>query len=207
MLKDMKIRTVVLTIHGALALITGMAFLYLGATMTNLFFDAVAAAIAILLSMAALILAAITDWFAAFSEGMKNVHRLAFYLIAGVALAITGLVLGFAPQVTMQWLLILAAIHALAFGISAFVSAAREKILSTRRSSMYLFGTISVLFSGVITAIAGSELDNPSAAAVLGTYLGFVGLKMLYVAWNLDRNVLAQEGPIGHRQHANILPL
>ena len=193
MLKDLIIRKVVLSVHGVLALMLGLAFLYLGATMTNLLFEAVAVAIAIVLATAALILAAITDWFAAFSEGRKRVHRFVFYILAGVALAVTGVVLGYYPAVTMQWLLVLAAIHSLTFGISAFAFAMRPALQPIRPRCLYILGTLSILFSGVTASMATLDIGNPAAAATLGVYLCFVGAKMFFFAWNLDRAISHQE--------------
>ena len=177
------IRTGVLTIHGALALGLGVAFFYLHATMTNALFDVIAIVIAVMLAAAALILAAITDWFAAFSSGMKSVHRISFYLLAGVAFGLAGLFLGYYPAVYMQWLAIFAVIHALAFGVSALVFAFNAHQQPLERGAMYVFGSISVLFSG---AMAGwiKYLDDRSATLLLGCYLCFVGIKVLFFAWN-----------------------
>lgn len=177
-----KLRTVVLAIHGSLALLLGLALLYLHATMTNLLFEAFAVLIAVLLSAAALILAAITDWFAALTAGMKKLHRVTFYLLSGIAFALAGVFLGSYPLVTMQWLVIFAVVHALAFGIFAFLYAARAHHHVRKRRAMYLFGTISILFSGTMAGMV-RNLDDPSATGVLGWYLCFVGMKMLFVAW------------------------
>lgn len=185
MLTTQQVRSGVLVIHGVLALFLGLAFFYLRATMTNLLFEAVAVAIAILLSAAALILAAIVDWFAAFNAGMKRAHRFTFYL-AGVTFALAGAFLGGYPLISMQWLVVFAAIHALAFGISAFVFAYKTSHHSWECRAMYFFGTISLLFSGTMAGLV-RDLDDRSATALLGGYLCFVGTKMLFFAWDLHR--------------------
>jgi MFS family permease len=183
MLISRSIRTGVLTIHGVLALGLGLAFFYLSATMTNMFFEAFAVIVAIMLAAAALTLAAITDWFAAFSSGMKSVHRITFYLLAGIAFALAGVFLAYYPDVYMQWLVAFAAIHALAFGISALVFAFNAQHYPRERRAMFAFGSMSVLFSG---AMAGwiKYLDDRSATVMFGAYLCFVGLKILFFAWN-----------------------
>jgi uncharacterized membrane protein HdeD (DUF308 family) len=178
-----KIRAAVLTIHGFLALSLGLAFFYLRATMTNMFFEAFAVIGALMLSAAALILAAITDWFAAFTSGMKSIHRITFYLLAGIAFALAGIFVGSYPTVYLQWLVVFAALHALAFGISALVFALNARHDRFARRSMWLFGTISVLFSGTMAGWI-KYLDDRTAITLLGLYLCFVGLKMLYLAWN-----------------------
>lgn len=181
-----KIRTGVLAVHGALALGLGLTFFYLRATMTNLLFEAIAITIAILLSAAALILAAITDWFAAFSEGITHLHRFTFYALGGLAFVLTGFFLGYYPQVSMQVLVWFAVIHALAFGVSALAFAFKAHHHPLERRAMYLFGTASVVFSGVMAGWV-RDLDNLSATAVLGWYLCFVGVKMLFFAWDSHR--------------------
>lgn len=186
MLISRNMRTGVLTIHGGIALVLGLSFFYLSATMTNPLFEALAVIGAIMLATVALVLAAITDWFAAFSAGMKSAHRLTFYLLAGIAFALAGLFIGYYPDVYLRWLVAFAALHALIFGISAFAFALSAHHHKLERRAMYVFGTGSVLFSG---AMAGwiAFLDDRSAIALLGAYLFFVGTKLLFFAWSSHR--------------------
>ncbi|MBT9333381.1 hypothetical protein [Paracidobacterium acidisoli] len=177
-----KLRIAIPAIHGSLALLLGLTLLYLHAAMSNPLFEALAVGIAILLSAAALILAAITDWFAALTAGMKKLHRVTFYLLAGIAFALAGIFLGAYPLVPLQWLVIFAIIHALAFGISALAYAARAGHHSQKRRAMYFFGAVSILFSGAMAGLIRNPTDS-SATAILGWYLCFVGAKMLFFAW------------------------
>lgn len=186
MLRSIKSRARVLAIHGILALCLGMALLFLSGTMTNLIFEALAVVIAILLAAMALILAAVADWFAAWSEGTKHLHRLTFYLCAGLALALAGVFLGTYSQVTVQWLVLLAAIHALVFGFLGFTLAWKENHHALERRSMYIFATISVLFSALMAALF-EQLDDPSATTMLGIYLCFVAAKQFFLAWDFHR--------------------
>lgn len=180
------LRTGVLAIHGGIALILGFAFLYLSATMTNPLFQALAVVAAIMLATAALVLAAITDWFAAFSAGMKSAHRLTFYLLAGMAFALAGVFIGYYPQVYMQWLVGFAALHALVFGTSAFGFALSTEHHKLERIAMAALGTVSVLFSGGLAAWI-QYLNDQTAVALLGAYLFFIGIKLLFFAWNSHR--------------------
>jgi len=180
------VRTGVLIIHGGIALALGLSFVYLSATMTNPLFEVLAVVVAIMLATAALVLAAITDWFAAFSAGMKSAHRLTFYLLAGMAFALAGLFIGYYPAIYMQWLLGLAALHALIFGTSAFAFVFTAGHHQLERRAMAVLGTGSVLFSGTLTAWI-PYLDDRSAVALLGAYLAFVGIKLLFFGWNSHR--------------------
>jgi uncharacterized membrane protein HdeD (DUF308 family) len=192
MLTAIKIRTYVLAIHGSLAIGLGLAFLYLHAVMTNLFFEAAVIVVAIMLLAGALLLAAISEWFAAFSEWMKHVHRVIFQLLAGIAFAFVGFSLGYYPQITLQWLVVFAAIYAVASGISAFSFAFKAKHHPRERRVMYIFGTASVLFSGMMAGLS-RNMDNPLAIALLGAYLCLVGTKMLFFAWDFHRIVSMTE--------------
>lgn len=186
MLKSIKTRARVLAIHGILALCLGLALLFLSGTMTNLIFEVLAVVIAVMLAAMALIVAAVADWFAAWSEGTKHLHRLTFYLFAGFALALAGVFLGTYSQVTMQWLVLLAAIHAFVFGSLGFTLAWKANHHALERRSMYAFSTISVLFSALMAALF-KQLDDPSATTMLGIYLCFVAAKQLFLAWDFHR--------------------
>lgn len=185
MLREMTIRTRVLAVHGSLAVGLGLVFLYLHATMTNLLFEVLAIVIALMLAAAAFLIAAFTDWFAAFDGGIKkHVHRFIFYLLGGLAFALTGVFLGYYPEVTMPLLVAFAAVHALAFGVSGLLLARKAKHHKLEHRAMYLFGVLSVLFSATMAALYRT-LDNASATAVLGAYLCFVGAKLLFAAWDV----------------------
>lgn len=201
-----RFRTAVLIVHGVLALLLGLAFFYLRATMTNLLFEAVAVVIAILLAGAAFIVAAITDWFVAFSAGTKSIHRVSFYLLAGIALALAGALLILYPIIHMQWLVVFATLHALAFSITAFGFASKESHPLLERRAMYFFGTISVLFFGIMVGLF-RILDDRSATAVLGAYLSFVGTKILFFAWNSHRMTARLDSRwLADGQDSSILP-
>ena len=187
------VRTGVLMIHGGVTLVLGMSFLYLSATMTNPLFEALAVVAAILLAAAALVLAAITDWFAAFSAGVKSAHRLTFYLLAGIAFALAGIFIGYYPKIYLQWLVAFAALHALIFGVSAFMFVFTTGHHKLERSLMLVLGVFSVLFSGIMAAWI-VYLNDRKAVALLGAYLLFVGVKLLIFAWNSHRKAEI-EGP------------
>jgi uncharacterized membrane protein HdeD (DUF308 family) len=188
MIKNVTIQARVLLVHAVLSLVLGLALFYLRAIMTDLLAEAIAVTIAILISAASLILAAITDWFAALSEGMKHVQRLIFYLLAGLALALAGFTIAYYPEVTMQWLVALAAVHALMFGISGFAFAFRARHHPLERRAMYIFGSLSVAISGLMGALA-RDIGDRSATDLLGTYLCFLAVKQLFLAWDLQRKV------------------
>jgi uncharacterized membrane protein HdeD (DUF308 family) len=146
MMKDIAIRSRVLLVHALLSVGLGLFLIYLRGMMTDPLSEVVAVAIAIAMSAASLVLAAITDWCAALSEGMKHARRLIFYLLAGLFLALAGVIIGYYRQVTMEWLMFLGAGHALVFGILAFAVAFKVRHHPMERRSMFALGTISVAF-------------------------------------------------------------
>jgi MFS family permease len=189
------VRTGVLMVHGGIALFLGLAFFYLSATMTNPLFEALAVVGAVMLATAALALAAITDWFAAFSAGVKSAHRLIFYLLAGMAFALAGLFIGYTPHVYMEWLVGFVALHALVFGTSAFTFVFTTEHHKLERRAMAAFGTVSILLSGGFTAWL-PHLTDQTAIALLGVYLFFVGIKLLFFAWNSHRKAGLKRPPV-----------
>jgi uncharacterized membrane protein HdeD (DUF308 family) len=113
---------------------------------------------------------------------MKHLHRLTFYLLAGLAFALTGVFLGIYSEVSMRRLVVLAAIHALAFGVVALAFTSRASRHVLERTTIYLFGAVSIVLSGAMTGLA-RQLDEPAATTVLGTYFCFVGIKLLFLSW------------------------
>jgi len=207
MLKSIKLQQRILVIHGVLALCLALSLLYLRTTMTNQIFEAIAVVLAIILAAAALVLAGIADWFAAWSEGTKHLHRLTFYLLAGLALALTGVFLGLYSEVSMQRLVIFAASHAVAFGVLALALSSRAGRHPLERRAVYLAGVLSILFSGTMTALS-TQLDERAATTVLGVYFGFVGTKLLLLAWISHRVARTAEIISLHaKQHHGSLPI
>jgi hypothetical protein len=192
MLKALNIQLRILLAHGALALCLGTALLYLSAAMTNRLFEAIAVVIAILMASAALLLGALADWAAAWGEGTKHLQRSAFYLLSGLAFATAGAYIGFYAPISLEWLTLLAAIHALAFGLLGIAIALRATRHGWEPRAVFLFGAVSVMFSGTLAALA-RQLDNRMATGLLGVYFCFVGVKLFFLAWNLHRRITARE--------------
>jgi hypothetical protein len=180
------LRRFALMAHGIFALTLGLAFLYLTAVMTNLLFQAIAIVIAVLLSSSALILAAFVDWFIAFNEGTRNLHRQIVYTLAGIVAALTGIFLCSYPNIPMQWSLIFASAHAFVIGVLGIAFAKNTNHHNLPHWALYAIGGISILVSGVIAALVRG-MDDRSVIKVLGMYLCFVGAKMLLFAWSSHR--------------------
>jgi hypothetical protein len=161
--------------------------------------------IAILMASAALMLGALADWVAAWGEGTANLQRSAFYLLSGLTFGTAGAYLGIYAPISLEWLVLLAAIHALAFGLLGVAIALRAKRHGWERRIVFLFGAISVMFSGAMAGLA-KRLENRNATAVLGVYFCFVGVKLFFLAWNLHRRITTGEAIVdpgnGHLQFA-----
>jgi len=184
--KSLKLRTRVLATHGVLALCLGLVLLYVGANMGGGFFDVPDVALAIGLSSAALILAALSDWFAAFRAGLKHFHQLKFYLLGGAASALAGVTLILYTKVTLEWLVLLASLHALAAGVFGFVFAWKAKHHKQERPALYLFSGLSLVFAVAMAALIEYQRDR-SATLTLGAYMCFVGVKMFFFSWHFHR--------------------
>ncbi|AXC13047.1 hypothetical protein ACPOL_3768 [Acidisarcina polymorpha] len=186
MLRSLKIRMIVLTTHGILIALLGAALLYLRATMTNLFFDVVAVGLALLLSVAALILAGLADWMAAFGEGFRHFRRFTLYLLCGSGLLMAAVFLACYPYGSMPLLLLLAAAHASLFSISVFAFYFKARQRPGNRWLVVTSGMISLVFAITMVVLA-TRNDDLLAATVVGVYLCFVGSKLLFFAWSLHR--------------------
>jgi hypothetical protein len=192
MLKALNIQLRILLAHGALAACLGAALLYLRAEMTNQLYEAIAVVIAILMASAALLLAALADWVAAWGEGTRNLQRAAFYLLSGLAFATAGAFLGIYAPISLEWLVLLAALHALVFGLLGVAIAVRAKRDGWEKHTIFVFGATSIVFSGLMTALA-RHLQNRSATEVVGIYFCFVGVKLFFLAWNLRGRITTGE--------------
>jgi len=188
MLKALNIQLRILVAHGALAFCLGAALLYLSATMTNQIFEAIAVVVAILMASTALILGALADWVAAWGEGTKHLQTSAFYLLSGLTFATAGAYLGMYAPISLEWLILLAAIHALAFGLLGLTIAVRAQRNGWERVLVFLFGAMSVAFSGALAGLA-RQIDNRQATGLLGVYFLFVGVKLFFLSWNLHRRI------------------
>ncbi|MFT4111865.1 hypothetical protein [Silvibacterium sp.] len=202
MLKSMRTRADVLTVHGVLSLLLGAAFLYVGATITNLFFEALAVIVVLVLSAAALLLAAITDWLAAIGEGPLRRHSFVLYTGSGAVMAVTAVVLGYAPQATTEWLMGLGSAHALLFGSISLLLGTRVRRHHAEQRMLVAAGGLSILLSGAIAGLAVSGASVAAQIALLGAYLLFAGGKMLFLAYELQRTLV-----FAAAQAARILPM
>lgn len=204
MSKAKNIEPYVLAIHGMLSLSLGLALFYLRATMTNRVFEAIAVAIAVLLAAATLMMAAIADWFAAWSEGLRYLHRFTFYLFAGLALGIAGVLLGVSFRIYMPRLVFFASFHALAFGLLGVVVAWRATNHGIEQRIMAVSGSISIVFAIVMTTLS-NRLDNRDATALLAAYLCFVAVKLFCIAWALFRKTERPDENLVGRQRSHTL--
>lgn len=208
MLKALNIQLRILVAHGALAAGLGAALLLLSAAMTNWFFEVLAVVIAVLMASTALVFGAVADWVAAWGEGTKHLQRSVFYLLSGLAFATAGAFVGVYAPISLQWLILLAAIHALAFGLLGIVIALRAKRHGWEQRMVFLFGAVSIVFSGAMAGLA-KQLENRDAAGLLGVYFCFVGVKLFFLAWNLHRRIATGEAmpdPNSDRGRAQVSP-
>jgi len=194
MVRSLKIRTYVLSIQGVMIVGLGLVFLYLRANMTEEVFDVVDVGISIMLTVAALIVAALADWIAALGEMVEHFRRFAFYMLGGLGLLMGGAFLTYSHYRTLALMLSFAGVHALVYAMSVFTFELSHLHRAHHRGLLYLSGGVSLLFA--ITMIAFATSDNDKlATALIGAYLCFVGGRMLHQAWRLY-------GVLRHHAHA-----
>ena len=185
MLKSLRIRAFVLVVQGALILALGLFFLYLRANMTDpVLFDIGDVGVAVLLTVAALVVAALADWIAALGEGVEHFRRFTFYMLAGLGLLMGGGFLVYSHYRTLALMLMFAAAHALVYSMSVFSFQLHHLHRAHHRGLVYVAGGISLIFAVAMAAFATSD-DDKLATALVGAYLCFVGARMLHQSWRL----------------------
>ena len=186
MLSSSGIRARLLMTHGALAVSLGLVLLFLGTVMTNLIFEVMAVVVAVLVCATGLVLGALSDLLAAYYENRQHGRWLIIYLSAGLLLVAVGAIIGVTPEVSMRWLLVLGAAHAVVFGAFGLVLSWKARHHPMDRTLLLITGSMSLAFG----AWMGSQVrgaDNRSATLLLGLYLSFLGGKMFVFAWNAYR--------------------
>jgi uncharacterized membrane protein YfcA len=184
MLRDLKIRSYVLVIQGVLILGLGVVFLYLRANMREEVFDVVDVGIAIMLTVAALIIAALADWIAALGEGVEHFRRFAFYLLCGFGLLMACAFLVYSHYRTLALMLSFAGVHALVYAMSVFSFQLSHLHRAHHRSLLFASGGVSLLFAIAMIFFATSN-DDELATLLIGAYLCFAGARMLHQSWRL----------------------
>jgi hypothetical protein len=199
MFRSLKIRGFVLAIQGVLILALGLVFLYLRTNMTDEAFDVVDVGVAILLTVAALVIAALADWIAALGEGVEHFRRFAFYLLAGLGVLMGGGFLVYAHYRTLALMLMFAAAHGLIYSMSVFSFELGHLHRAHHRGLLYVSAGISLIFAVAMAAFATSDNDK-LAAALIGAYLCFLGARMLHQSWRLY-GVLRRHPHAGEGHH------
>jgi uncharacterized membrane protein YfcA len=184
MLRDLKIRSYVLVSQGVLILGLGLVFLYLRANMTEQVFNVIDVGIAIMLTVAALIITALADWIAALGEGVEHFRRFAFYLLCGLGLLMACAFLVYSHYRTLALMLSFAGVHALVYAMSVFSFQLSHLHRAHHRGLLFVSGGVSLLFAIAMIFFATSN-DDELATLLIGAYLCFVGVRMLHQSWRL----------------------
>ena len=194
MFRSLKIRAYVLLVQGGMILALGLAFLYLRADMTDSVFDIGDVVVAVMLTVAALVVAALADWIAALGEGAEHFRRFTFYLLMGLGLLMAVGFLVYSHYRTLALMLTFAAAHALIYSMSVFSFQLSHLHRAHHRGLLYLSAGISLAFAVAMAAFATAD-SNKLATALIGAYLCFVGVRMLHQSWRLF-------GVLRHHPHA-----
>lgn len=181
MLNRPQLRAMLFAVHGGVALVCGLAVLYLSLLAANPFFSAVAIVIALVLCGAAIALAGIADWFAAAEAGRLSLKQVLIYVLAGFCFVAAGSFLGFSSSATLQILVLLVIAHGLIFGTLALLSAMRLRQKGMDAIVIALFGLLSIIIAGWMV---GHVRDFSDRAALVwaGAYLCIVGAKLIFFA-------------------------
>ena len=183
-----------LTTQGLIVLGLGLAFLYLRTGMTNPLFEVVGIVAAVVLSGSALALAAITEWVLVYRSEASDPRRAVFYTLAGVLLATAALLLFYISDLSMQILLVVAAVQAAAAGFWNLFFVRSHLTGRVGRIGADVFGVVSLLFGGLL--VYATRMDDRDAIGLLGLYLLVEGVKLMFFGWQTGHAGL----PVGQKR-------
>ncbi len=176
-------RVKLMTIHGFAMLALGLTLFYTRATMTNLWFDVVGGAFAMLLVAASLLFIAAVDWLCVAGLGHRQVRSLRGLLFLSTAVAACAVFLVVYPGANIRMLCYVLAVYALLLSLGKF-SLARTWIGTERQQAViYILAGITVAFSAALIVFAGQ--DDRDALVVVAIYSLFMGLQMLLTMYFL----------------------
>ncbi|MGC8550713.1 MAG: hypothetical protein ACP5M4_13545 [Acidobacteriaceae bacterium] len=193
MLNHPQIRAILFAVHGGVALVCGLAVLYLSVLAANPFFSATAIVIALVLCGAAITLAGIADWFAAAETGKRNLQQILLYGLAGICFVGAGSFLGFSSSATLQILLLLVIAHGLIFGALGLLSALRLQHKGVDSAVIAVFGLVSIAIAGWMAGFI-REWNDRTALIWVGAYLCLVGAKLIFFAGDERYHALHPRG-------------
>lgn len=192
-----EVKLTALVIDGVLMLSLGLVLLYLRGIMTNVLFDVIAIATAVVLAGAAFFMIALVDFGAALGFGISRRPRaLILYSLLGIAFASGGAYLVYGPPDAIQVLLLFTITHGLVSGFLGFAAARRPTFSGIERILLNCFAATSVCLSGAIAGLADT-MDDRSAMGWIGAYLCFVAVKLFLLAGASRRpsRLVADPGP------------
>jgi uncharacterized membrane protein HdeD (DUF308 family) len=182
---SVSIRFTLVVVHGIAMLALGLAILYIRATMTNIVFEAFGSIFALLLIAASLLFSSVLDWVCAAGCGPRHIRELRRYLFLSLLTAGVGLFFVIYPAASIEMLCYLSAAYALLLGIGKLQFAYHWECEQRQKRILYVFGAITICFSGGLAGIASQE--ERAAISMLGAYSIFVGIQMLVTVSYLYR--------------------
>ncbi len=186
-------RMKLMAIHGWTMLGVGLALFYVRATMTNLLFDVVGGAFALLLVAASLLFIAGVDWICAAGFGCRRVRRFRGFLIVSTAAAACSVLLILYPGATIRMLCYGLTVYALTLSVGKIALAKSWKGTVREQTVMYILAGIGFAFAGALLVVAGH--DDRKSLAVVASYSLFMGLQMLLSMHFLQSQVLRRMEP------------
>jgi hypothetical protein len=180
-------RASLMLIHGCTMLALGLGLFFVRATMTNLFFNVLGGAFAMLLVAASLLFIAGVDWICATGLGCQQVSRLRGFLFLGTAVAAGSVFLILYPGATIQMLCYVLAVYALLLSVGKFSFARSWKGTKQEQAVMYILAGIALAFGASLIVFAGG--DDRDSLAVVASYSVFMGLQMLLTMYFLEQQV------------------
>jgi hypothetical protein len=174
---NLQTRLTLMTVHGIVMVLIGLALFWIRAVMTNVIFDVLGSTFALMLLVASFLFSAVLDWVFEVETELHHIRELRrLLLVSGIAAAGCWFFL-IASTPSIRVLCYFTAVYALFLGIGKIRLAQHLDRGTRERIIINVLGCLAICFSGILAAMANKE--ERSAIAVLGGYSLFVGLLML----------------------------
>ncbi len=172
-------------VQAAVAIVFGLALLYLRAAMGNPLFEFLAAVLAVVLAIGVLLFAAATEWMAAYIFEINHLHKGIFLLLAGGLTASACLFMVLPNVDSLHLLLLLATLHAFTLGCWSLFFARRVWRRTAHAAANISLGILSLAFAAAFYWTRPT--DGRRAVALLGVYSCLIGIKLGYHALRILR--------------------
>ncbi len=179
MVRELKVRTIVLIVQGLLMIGLGLALFWMSSTMTNILFEVAGCVAAVFLTAACLLLVGVIDCIGGLTIHKGHRRELHIYLLFGATSTIAGLFFWLSPVASVQILVALAGLQGLFLGVWDLRVASHLTDHARERRALHILGGITVVLG--LLLVASIKLGSRMELTLLAGYLTYIGIHLLMI--------------------------